>query len=340
MVRRGLGEPVYLISDNWLVGPCATDPELHLRARSDYWGWQGRERARFAAAFREVMNAIDSRQRVVVWMSRLGSDTAALWALCAWRLARWPKRPNVDLVVLGGPTEDEDAIGIGGGFIRVNPADVRRSLAQVRSLSLTRVREMARCWRRLSDRAPILAAKGDLRARGRKELHALGGYQAGFFPRLDGHRLVLSRFDELLFSCLDERGSTPVDVFVHQGAAGEELRRGWVGLTGDAFLSIRLAQWAKHNGVDAALVSEPYRADNRMMAARYSLSETGQALKRHGLGEMARGAPLSVWGASAYDPRAPWVVVGDEATGLGFQQLDRPSPGEQPAHSSTTSAEP
>ncbi|KYF75096.1 hypothetical protein BE20_15160 [Sorangium cellulosum] len=324
-VRRGLREPVRFVSDNWLVGPCSPDPEAHARARCEHWALRGRERTRFLGSFSEIMKAIDSRQRIVVWMSRLGSDTVACWALCAWRLLRWPDRPNLDLVVLGGPAEADDETGVGGGFIRVAPAGVRRSLDQVRPLSLTRAREMALFWRKLSGRSPLLSAKGVSATRERRQLAELGDYQASFFPRFDGRALVLSRFDELLFSCLDRQGSTAVDVFVSRGAAGEELRSKWVSLIGDIFLSIRLAQWAKHNGDDAALLSEPHRADHEMMAARYRLSERGRDIMRHGLTGIAQGAPLPVWGATAYDPAAPWVEVGGPS-GQRLQRLgERPT---------------
>lgn len=320
VVRRGLREPVCIVSDNWLVGPSGSAPEAHAQARCDFWGLQGRERARWLGSFREIMKAIDSRRRIVIWASRLGSDTVALWALCAWRLLRWPNQPNLELVVLGGPAEADDATGVGGGFIRVTPADARRSLDHVGSLSLTRVREMALSWRKLSGHSPILSGKGARTTRPRKKLFELGGYQAGFLPRLDGHALVLSRFDELMFSCLQQQGSTAADVFVSRETAGEELRRTWLSLTGDIFLSIRLAQWARHNGGDAALVSEAYRADNDMIAARYRLSDRGHMLMRHGLTEIAQGAPLPVWGAMAYDPLAPWVVEDDRT---GHQRILR-----------------
>lgn len=223
-VRRGLREPVRFASDNWLVGPCSPDLEAHARAWCDYRALKGRERTRLLGSFNEIMKALDSRQRIVVWMSRLGSDTVAFWALCAWRLLRWPDRPNLDFVILGGPAEADDETGVGGGFIRATPADVRRCLDDVRPLSLTRAREMALFWRKLSGRSPILSGKSGGAARERRQLLELGSYQASFFPRFDGRALVLSRFDELLFSCLGQQGSTAVDVFMSRGAAGEELR--------------------------------------------------------------------------------------------------------------------
>ncbi len=122
----------------------------------------------------------------------------------------------------------------------------------------------------------------------------------------------LSRFDELLFSCLDKEWSAPVGVFVHRSPAGEELRN-WLTLTGDVFLAMRLRQWTGHHGAKAALESEPYQPENIMKEARYRLSDAGHAIQRHGLAEIAQGAPLPVWGVMAYDPAAPWVVVNDDA---------------------------
>ncbi len=146
----------------------------------------------------------------------------------------------------------------------------------------------------------------------------LGTYQAAFFPRFDRHALALSRFDELLFSCLEKQWLRPADVIVSRQAAGEELRHKWMSLTGDVFVFIRLAQWAKHNGDDAALMSEPHQPEDIVRGVRYRLSDRGNAIKRNGLTEIAQGAPLPVWGAMAYDPMAPWVVVNDDA---GHQRL-------------------
>ena len=321
VIRRGLREPVRFGSDNWAVGPCASDPEEHARVRCDYWEFQGRERSRFLRSFREIMEAIDSREPIVVWTSRLWTDTVALWALCAWRLVRWPAEPNLRLVDLGDPAEAGDATGSGGGFIRTSPAGVRRSVDDMRSLSLTRVREMALFWRKLSGRSPILSVKGDRAAGARKKLFELGDYQAGFLPRLGPRGLILSRFDELLFSCLAEQGSTPVEVFVSREPAGAELRSKWLSLTGDVFLATRLAHWASHNGKNSALASEPNKPERRMIAARYRLSDRGHAIMRHGLPEIDQGAPLPVWGVTAYDPLAPWVVVDDHGGRQRVQQL-------------------
>jgi len=228
--------------------------------------------------------------------------------------------PDLDVVVLRGPAEAENATGLGIGSIQVTPAGARRSLDDRRPLSLTRVRELALSWRKLSGRSPILSGKGGPAARERKELSELGGYQAGFFPRFGVRGLVLSRFDELLFSCFEKKQwSTPVEIFVSRRAAGDELRK-WLSLTGDVFLAARLAQWATHDGGGAALTSEPHETENRMKEARYRLSEVGHAIKRHGLGEIDRGAPLPVWGVTAYSSLSPWVVVDDQT---GRERLKR-----------------
>lgn len=322
VVRRGLREPVAFVPDNLLVGPCAEAPEVHAQARCDHWAFQGRERARWLASFRNITKAIDSPEDVIVWTSRLWADAVTRWALCAWRLLRRPASPDLGLVVLGDPAGRDDATSLDGGPLRVTPADARRGLDGVRSLSLTRARELALFWRKLCGRSPILSSSGGRSGPGREPLHALGTYQAAFFPRAGARGLVLSRFDELLLSCLGKQGSTPVEVFVSRSAAGEELRQ-WLTLTGDVFLARRLAQWAHHDGDAAALVSEPVESENIMKSARYRLSDKGDAILQHGLAEIARGAPLVVWGATAYDPSSPWVVVDDAA---GRQSLQRPGP--------------
>lgn len=325
-VRRGLGCPVAFLSDNLLVGPCALDPEAHCQQRIDFWGLRGRERGRFLASFREVLTAIDSPEEVSLWTSHLWSDTVALRALCSWRLRRSRALPDLAVVVLGDTPGPEDASGFGRGSIHVTPADARRALA--RPLSPTSARRMALEWRKLAARSPLLSAQATPAGTDRREWMDLGAYQAGFFPRQGAEGLLLSRFDELLFACIEERGSTPVEVFVHRSAAGDELRR-WLPLTGDVFLAMRLRQWAAHGGDGAALESVPEQADNLMKAARYRLSDAGKAIRRHGLAEIARGAPLPVWGAVAYDPRARWVVVEEHAGRPTLAQLGVPGSSRQ-----------
>lgn len=306
-VRRGLRASVHSVNDNTLVGPCAFDPEVHCEQRCDFWGLRGRERAQFRSSFSDLTGALKSRRRIVVWTSGLWSDRLALWALCAWRLAYWPDHPDIEVVVVGDAPED----GFSRGFVRVTPADARHGLDDARAQSLTRVQHMARCWRKVSGRSPLLSAQGGRASRARKDLVELGAYQAGYFPRVDGRALILSRFDELLFSCLGEDWLTPADIFVHRSSAGEELRTKWMTLTGDIFLALRLRQWAEHHGTDAALEGVPYRPDRSMLEARYRLSKAGNAIKEHGLAEIAQGAPLPVWGVMAYNPTGPWVVVDD-----------------------------
>jgi hypothetical protein len=311
VIARAIHAPVCFVTENLLLGPCATDPEEHAQARSDFWDLHGRDLTRFRASFRDLRTAIHSRDRVVIWTTRCLADTAALWWLCAWRLLRWPLQPDLDLVVLGpdpGPKAGLERINI-----RVRGADVRRGLGNVRALSLTRVQRMARNWRKLTGHAPVSVPGGVPVDQDRRDLLDLATYEAGFFPRLEAGRLLLSRFDKLVFSCLGDDCLTPVEVYVHPSAAGEELTK-WMYHTGDVFLATRLAQWAEHRGMDAALESQPMRPENVMLAARYRLSKVGEAIRRQGLQEIAQGPSLAVFGAVAYDPLAPWVLV-DERGG-------------------------
>jgi hypothetical protein len=320
-IRRGLRLPVRFVNDNVLVGPSASDPEIHCEQRCDYWDLRGRERTRFCSRFHDVINALKSRQRIVVWTSGLWRERLMLWALCAWRLRYQPEHPDLDIVVLGDTPEDRFRCG----FVRVKPADARRGLDDARALSLTRAQHMARSWRKVSGRSPVLSTEGGRADRARKDLVELGTHQAAFFPRVEGRALILSRIDELLFSCLDDKDwSTPVDVLMHRSPAGEELLKHWmIRRIGDLSVATRLRQWAEHRGAEAALESVPYRTDRPpMLDARYRLTAAGEAIKRHGLTEIAQGPPWPMWGVVAYDPAAPWVVVDDHDGGQRMKRLE------------------
>lgn len=324
VIARAIHAPVCSVIENLLVGPCATDPEVHARARSDFWDLHGRDLARSRASFRALGAAIRAPDPLVIWTTRSLADTAAVRWLCAWRLLCQPREPNVSLVVLG-PGSDRSA-GLDRINIRVRAEDVRRSLDSARRLSLTRMRGMSRGWRALTRGSPISIPAGGRVDQDRMDLVDLSLYEAGFFPRIERRGLALSRFDELVFSCLErDDWLTPVKVFVHDSAAGEELRK-WMPHTGDVFLASRLAQWAAHGGTESALEREPVRPENVMLAAQYRLSKVGKAIGRRGLREIGQAPPLSVFGAVAYDPLAPWVVVGPLVGPPRFELRERDAP--------------
>jgi hypothetical protein len=309
-VRRGCRVPVRAVSDNPLVGPCSLDPETHSEQRCRFWGLRGGERAQFRASFRKLMEAAQSDQQVLVWTSRLWSDTVALWGFCAWRLHHQSEAPGIGLIVLGEAHET----GFGCGSFRLDPADTRRAQDRAQPLPPATLQEMARRWQTLTEDAPVLASRGEPIA----DLAELGAYQAAFFPRMSHHGFSLSRFDDLLFSCVDEQGATPAQVFLSRTTAGDELRR-WMPLVGDVFLAMRLRQWAEHSGAAPALTSEPEQPEHVMKAARYRLSDYGRTLWQRGLAGLAQGAPLSMWGCTAYDSAAPWVVTTGD-TGESFRR--------------------
>jgi hypothetical protein len=168
--------------------------------------------------------------------------------------------------------------------------------------------------------SPILASAGRRGGRGREDLFTIGAYQAAFFPRLHASRLDLSRFDNLLFSCIGDQWSSSVDVLVRKSAAGKELWK-WMSHTGDVVFATRLQAWAEHNGERAALESKPYRPDHSMLEYQYKLLAVGERILRDGLDDVAQGVPLAVEGAVAYDPLAPWVVVADSADRESLRRL-------------------
>ncbi|MCK6590844.1 MAG: hypothetical protein L6Q76_25070, partial [Polyangiaceae bacterium] len=121
-------------------------------------------------------------------------------------------------------------------------------------------------------------------------------------------------------SCLDKGWSTPADVFMHPSSAGEELRDGWGSRIGDISLAMRLRQWAKYGGDEAALEAVPYREQRTMLEARYRLTSVGHEIKRNGLSSLGQGPPQPIWGVTAYDPKDPWVVVNEDGERPHFER--------------------
>jgi len=310
-VRRGMRISVPFISDGWLMGPCAFDPEVHLRLRPDFWSfWPApkRERASYTASFRRILTALAADEPVVIWSSPDWNDRVAVWAFCSYRLYHRPTRPDLSLVVVGELVPANPPLLFEDGYLRVDPALARQAWETKRSLSLNEVREKARFWRKLTAPSPILSGKPLRETNLRKELFTMGTYQAGFFPRQTERGLiVLSTLDALLLGCANKTPSNPANVLMRRGSKGEELRR-WMHLTGDISLFERLAQWAKHTS-PAALHAEPYQAPNGWLTARYTLTDTGRAILRDGLTSIDQAPPLPIWGVTAYDPKNPWVVV-------------------------------
>ncbi|WP_437763142.1 hypothetical protein WME77_34575 [Sorangium sp. So ce764] len=122
-----------------------------------------------------------------------------------------------------------------------------------------------------------------------------------------------------------------MDVLMDGSSAGAELMKHWMIRIGDFFFAMRLRQWAEHRGAGAALESVPHRTDRApMLEARYRLTTVGDKIKRHGLADIAQGPPLPVWGVTAYDPLAPWVVVDGGTDHQRVQRLeDRATQGEE-----------
>lgn len=308
-VRRGMRVPVRSSNDGWLVGPCAADPEVHMRLRVDFWALTQPRRGAFVASFRRVIRALDADEPIVIWTSPQWNDRVALWALCSYRLQRWPTQPGLSLVRVGEYEERHAHLSFGIGYVTVEPPMARDAWRTARPLSLREVREKARLWQKLAAPTPILSGKPLRETRTNKELLELGAYQAGFFPRLSEQSLTLSTLDALLLACVNRTPSTPARILMRRGSKGEELRR-WMSITGDIILFHRLAQWAERG----ALHAEPYTAPNGWQTALYTLSKTGRSLLRDGLSSIDQAPPLPIWGVTAYDPKNPWVVV-EEAGG-------------------------
>lgn len=310
-VRASGRTSVRFVSDALLVGPCTTDLHAHLRMRADFWADDPPQEQAMRASYRRALAALDSAQPVLVWTSPSWNDRVALWALCSYRLERWPEQPSLSLICVGTHDERDAELSFGIGEVTLVPAMITRDLHRTaRPLSLRQIREKARFWKRLSSPCPILGGKPRRETSANKELLELGAYQAGFFPRQTkqtGRGLSLSTLDSLLFASVNDTPSSPAEILGRENATSEELWR-WMHLTGDIPIFKRLAQWTEHG----ALAAKPWTAPNGWETAKYSFTDLGHSLLQDGLTSLTQAPPFPIWGVTGYDPHNPWVVV-DEA---------------------------
>jgi hypothetical protein len=302
-VRRGMRVPVSFVSESWLLGPCSLDPAVHMRLRADFWNEEPIIRRSYTTSFRRVAKALAADEPVVIWSTPLYNDRVAIWAFCSFRLLHRPAHPDLSLVVVGEIVPAHPPLLFDEGWVRTNPALARKAWETIRPLSVAEVREKADFWKKLTAPSPILSGRPPRETPSRKELFAMGTYQAGFFPRRTERGLALSRLDALLLGCARKAPATPPRFISRAGERGELLN--WMHLTGDIFLFNRLAQWAKRG----ALHAKPYIAPNGWHTALYNMTDTGRAILRDGLTSIDQAPPIPIGGVPAYDPKDPWVVV-------------------------------
>jgi hypothetical protein len=138
------------------------------------------------------------------------------------------------------------------------------------------------------------------------QLANLGRYHAGLFPREVGHGLLLSRFDELLLRQLSQEWLSPVKVFVGAINAGSELEA-WISHMGDLYVARRLNDWYRHTQgrvVERRNAHHPRPSEMTRWSFRW---RAGGEKILGSLSSVQAAPPVSIGGATAYDPDHVWV---------------------------------
>ena len=312
--------------DNLLLGPSRADPAEHARVRKAWWE-EGEE-------WDELCSPRAGWQvPVVLWVGASLQERVSLWRTCSWLRGRGIVAKDVlvlefDAAAPGASREEPTAPFDCAASVADHADDVLLDrLASARSWSRWSLERPqtpargARPWRQTRhDRAVSLWSKytaEDPRpfvrdctrgVPGFPELGPLWGFLSCLFPRRTAEGVLrISRFDELLLTLLSAEWQTPVKVFVHESAAGAELRQ-LASCTGDLFVPQRLEQWVQQGAIERAPGPRP-SPDYPMVQSVYRITELGVRLRENGLGALAAAPGLLVGGTEAY--AAPWVVLGD-----------------------------
>lgn len=282
------GARMLVFNDNLLVGPSTLSARGQSALRASYWGRRPRSPTLGPAAALEI------------WLTREWHSIVQLW-----RVSSECQRRGVhpELRIFGARSREQTVPGsdppartagevgpwIRGG--RQRPA--RSALAR-----------WAELWARFCASAPDSFVEGSKQHdRTFPEIVGIGQYVMGFFPRVRGRRLALSRFDELLLGALDTEWASPARIYARALGAGSQLAR-WTERSGDRLVAHRLQEWALHpsSRIESRLIDES-RSPMAGTAYRLTRSLSPVATIR-GLED----APvLRIGGATAYHGQG-WVV--------------------------------
>lgn len=301
---------IVLAKDSLLVGPSHHDLMTHERMRRAWWGVPDDESVDSIAS-----SLVKWSPPIVVWIAPQLGDRLNLWRTCKrlreLRIAAAnvrvievepvpPKRPRE------GPRPPFEC---GASVAHHSDDALLRHLARARPLSGKRLARLVNLWDRFTSSDPRPFVRACLRGvEGVPELASLWAFLSCFLPRRTrGDGLHLSRFDQLLLSVLGDAPRTPLAVFVHKSAAGEELRA-LGSCTGDLFFPRRLQQWAQHGPAPALERTAGPTADNPMKAFAYRITDRGRRLLDAGLEDLTDAPDLPLAGITAYRGSDPWVL--------------------------------
>lgn len=315
-----VASPVVAEDDNLLLGPSRVDPKRHRAARLRYWGGEP------SADLNEELARPDGPP-VCVALPPTPGGLMSLCRICASVVERGRTVFVVDL--------SPDAAGVfprgpgPGRAISLNVADALLRKPPVVQWSKLETALAATLWKLWCRRSPVafsrFCASGSTF---HPQLANLGRYHAGLFPRRAGHGLYLSRFDELLLRQLSREWLSPVKVFANAINAKSELDA-WFSHTGDLYVAKRLNEWYRHTRgriIERRSAHHPRPSEMTRWCFRWRAGSEGIL---EALPSLQTAPPVSIGGATAYDPDHAWVCRFDARGAPYLSRFDAASSGDR-----------
>ncbi|WP_437709765.1 hypothetical protein WMF45_34820 [Sorangium sp. So ce448] len=297
-----VASPVVVEDDELLLGPSRIDLKRHRAARVRYLGGEP------SADLNEDLARSDGPP-VCVALPPTPGGLMSLCRICASVVARGR---TVFVVDLSPEAAGAFPQGPGPGrAISLNIADALLRKPPVVQWSKLETALAATLWKLWCRRSPVafsrFCASGSMF---HPQLANLGRYHAGLFPRRAGHGLLLSRFDELLLRQLSQEWLSPVKVFVNAINAESELDA-WFSYTGDLYVAKRLNDWYRHTRgriVERRNAHHPRPSEMTRWSFRW---RAGSEAILEALPSVQAAPPVSIGGATAYDPDRVWACQFD-----------------------------
>ncbi len=300
---------VVVACDSLVIGPSCRDAVQHALARAAWWGSPDDSDQLHSPGIRWA-------PPIIVWVSANLLDRVNLWRTCSWlRQLRISSR-DVLIIELGPTPWKGDAPSPRyrcGESVAGQPDEVLLERhGRAHPWRPARYDRAVSLWNKYVDANPQRFARACGRGvKGFAELPSLWAMLSVFFPKKTREgTLLLSRFDEVVFTTLSGEWQTPLAMFAHASQAGEHLRE-LLSCTGDLFLPRRLDDWVNHGAAPAVERAVGPRSHTPMLSSVYRLTERGMRLRGEGLAQLADAPRLPVGGAEAYAPEAPWALLDD-----------------------------
>lgn len=315
-----VASPVVADDDNLLLGPSRVDPKRHRAARVRYWGGEP------SADLNEELARSDGPP-VCVALPPTPGGLMSLCRICASVVERGRALFVVDL--------NPDAAGAfpqgpgPGRAISLNIADALLRKPPVVQWSKLETALAATLWKLWCRRSPVafsrFCASGSMF---HPQLANLGRYHAGLFPRRAGNGLLPSLFDELLLRQLSQEWLSPVKVYANALNAGSELAA-WFPHTGDLYITKRLNEWYRHTRgriIERRNAHHPRPSEMTRWSFRW---RAGSEAILEALPSVQAAPPVSIGGATAYDPDRAWVCQFDARGTPCLGRFDTASSGDR-----------